>query len=98
QVIKQKPLFTSARVNLGLLYAQMNRDEDAVSQLQEALRLEPGRKDALAALVNVRRVQARAAAQNGELEKGLSLLLEARKVSSKDPDVLFDFGMIALRM
>jgi tetratricopeptide (TPR) repeat protein len=98
RVIVLKPSFSSARVNLGHLYAQMDRNDDAIAQLQQALRLEPNRQDALAALVSIWRTQARAAAQAGELEKGLSILLQARKVAPKEPSLLFDFGMIALRM
>ena len=44
------------------------------------------------------RTQARSAAGQGELEKALSLLLQARNQSPNDPDVLYEFGMVALRM
>lgn len=44
------------------------------------------------------RAQAREAAQTGDFEKALSLLLEARKESPHDPDVLYDFGMVALHL
>ncbi|MBZ5654361.1 MAG: tetratricopeptide repeat protein [Acidobacteriia bacterium] len=98
QVIEQKPDFAGAHVNLGMLYAQMERDDEAVAQFREALRLDPQRTDALSALVNVLRAQARAAVKAGNLEKGLALLLQARKDSPQDADVLFEFGMIALQM
>lgn len=98
KVIQQKPDFAGAHVNLGLLYLQMSQLDDAVAQFQEALRLEPGRDDALGALLNTWRVQARADVQAGEGEKALALLIQARKASPKDPDVLYDFGMVALRM
>jgi tetratricopeptide (TPR) repeat protein len=83
---------------LGLLYLQTSRLDDAIAQFQEALRLEPGRDDARGALVNTLRAQARSAADSGELEKALSFLIEARKASPNDPNVLYDFGMVALRM
>jgi tetratricopeptide (TPR) repeat protein len=98
QVIRQEPDFASAYVNLGLLYLQTSRIEDAVPQFQEALRLAPGRADAAGALLNAWAAQARAAVAAGELEKALSMLLQARKLSPKNPDVLYDFGMVALRM
>jgi len=98
QVIRQKPDFASAYVNLGLLYLQTSRIDDAVPQFQEALRLAPGRADAMGPLLNAWAVQARTAAAAGELEKALSILLQARKLSPKNPDVLYDFGMVALRM
>jgi tetratricopeptide (TPR) repeat protein len=97
-VILQKPDFAGAHVNLGLLYLQMLRSEDAVAQFQEALRLEPGRADALGALLNTLRVQAREAVHDGNLEKALALLIQARKASPQNPDVLYDFGIVALRM
>lgn len=98
QVIEQKPDFAGAHINLGMLYAQTEREDDAVAQFREALRLDPKRTDALSALLNVLRAQARTAVKAGTLEKGLALLLQARKDSPQDADVLFEFGMIALQM
>lgn len=97
-VIRGNPTFAGAHVNLGLLYLQTSRLDDATAQFQEALRLEPGRDDALDALLNTWRVQARDAVQSGNMEKALSLLIQARKAGPRDPDVLYDFGMVALRM
>jgi tetratricopeptide (TPR) repeat protein len=97
-VIRQKPDFAGAHVNLGLLYLQMSRSDDAITQFQEALRLEPGRADALGALLNTLRVEARAAVHDGNLEKALALLLQARQAAPQNPDVLYDFGIVALRM
>jgi tetratricopeptide (TPR) repeat protein len=97
-VIEQNPNFAGAHVNLGLLYLQTSRTDDAIAQFQEALRLEPGRADALGALLNTLRVQAREAVHAGDLEKALSLLIQARKASPQNSDVLYDFGIVALRM
>ena len=98
QAIQRKPDFASAHVSLGMLYIQMNRPADAVAELQHALKLDPGRSDALAPLLNVLRSQARDAIKAGDPEKALALLIQARSAASKDPGVLFDFGMVALRM
>jgi tetratricopeptide (TPR) repeat protein len=98
QAIEIRPDFTSAHASLGLLYIQMSKPDDAVAQLKETLRLDPGRTDAAAALTDVWRDQARAAVRQGDPEKALAVLMEARKVSPHDADVLFDFGMVALRM
>jgi tetratricopeptide (TPR) repeat protein len=98
RVIQQKPDFAGAHVNLGLLYLQMSRSDQAIAQFQEALRLEPGRADALGALLNTLRVRAREAVHEGNLEKALALLIQARKASPGNPDVLYDFGIVALRM
>jgi len=92
------PGFASACVDLGLLYAQSDRGDDAIAQFRQALKLDPQRHDAANALLGVYRTQARAAVQAGNDEKALSLLIEARKIAPQDPDTLFDFGMVALRM
>jgi Flp pilus assembly protein TadD len=98
RAIELKPDFASAHVSLGMLYLQMAKPEEAVPQFQEALRIDSSRTDAQGSLVNVWRDQAHAAVIQGDSEKALSLLMLARKTSPKDPDVLYDFGMIALRM
>lgn len=98
EVIKQDPEFAGAHIHLGLLYLQMGQPENAIPELQEGLRLAPDRKDAAQALVGVWREQARAAVSAGENEKGLALLLRARKIATENPDVQFDLGMVELRM
>ncbi|MGA7915424.1 MAG: tetratricopeptide repeat protein [Candidatus Acidiferrales bacterium] len=98
RVIQEQPNFAGAYVNLGLVYLQMSQLDDAVAQFQEALRIDPGRDDALGALLNTWRVQARADVQSGNPEKALSALMQARKASPRNPDVEFDFAMVALRM
>lgn len=98
KVIEEKPEYASAHVNLGLLYVQMSRPEDAVAQLQQALRLSPARSDAADALVGVWRGQAHGASDSGDLEKALALLLQARKLEPGNADVQFEFAMVALRM
>jgi tetratricopeptide (TPR) repeat protein len=98
QAIQQKPDFASAHVDLGLLYVQINRGSDAVPEFQEALRIDPGRSDALSSLLNVWRAQARDALRSGDLEKALAVLIQAHKMAPQDADGTFEFGMVALRM
>ncbi len=98
QAIAQKFDFASAHVDLGLLYTQTNREDEAVSEFQRTLEIDPSRSDARSALVNIYRAQATAAAQSQNLEKALSLLIKARKLSPNNHGVLFEFGMVALRM
>jgi tetratricopeptide (TPR) repeat protein len=98
QVIQEQPEFAGAYVNLGLLYVQIGKRGDAVTEFQQALQLEPARTDARDALVNVLRADAASALQAQQAEKALSLLIRARKANPKDPDALFEFGMVALRM
>ena len=97
RVIAQAPQLASAHVNLGLLYQQTSRDSEALAQFQEALRMEPGRQDAIHAFTALSRSQARAVAAS-DPEKALATLLDARKLVPNDPEILYDFGMVALRM
>jgi|ERR1700722_4261861 tetratricopeptide (TPR) repeat protein len=102
QAIALQPNYAGAQASLGLLYAQMGKNDLAVAPLNEALRLDPGRKDAQSVLIGIWRDQAHAAVQTGDAEKALALLIEARKLNPSDPslraDVQYDLGMIALRM
>ncbi|PYX73214.1 MAG: hypothetical protein DMG78_09755 [Acidobacteria bacterium] len=98
RVIGLKPDFASAHIHLGLLHEQMGHQEDSIGELQEGLRLDPTRTDAATNLVSICRSQARRALSDSDLEKALSLLIKARRVAPDDPDVQFEFGMVALRM
>jgi tetratricopeptide (TPR) repeat protein len=98
EITKDHPVFAAAHIHLGLLYIQMLQPEKAIAELQEGLRLAPERKDASKALIGIWRDQARTAISSGENEKALSLLLQAKKVSSEDPDLQFELGMVELRM
>jgi tetratricopeptide (TPR) repeat protein len=98
QAITIQPDFPGAHAGLGLLYAQMGKNDLAVPPLKESLRLDPGRKDVQAVLISIWREQAREAAPHGEWEKALALLMDARKLNPADADVQYEFGMVALRM
>ncbi len=93
-----KPDFAPAHAHLGLLDVQRGHSEEAVPELREALRLDPGRSDASAALIHILENQAQAAATAGESEKALALLIDARKYAPDNPDVHFQLGIVALRM
>jgi len=97
RVIKTKPDYASAHIDLGLLYIQMGEAEKAVPELEEGSRLAPERTDATAALAGVLRDQARSTSGE-DPEKALSFLLRAHKLVPNDPDVLSDLGMVELRM
>jgi len=98
KVIRLSPRSANGYVNLGLLYLQMSKGEEAIPQFEEALHLEPNRTDALGALLNELRAEAHQSVVSGNLEKALSLLVTASKASPRNPDVLYDFGYVALRM
>jgi tetratricopeptide (TPR) repeat protein len=93
-----KPDFAPAHAHLGLLDVQRGNWEQAVPELREALRLDPGRSDASVALIRILENQAQAAATAGESDKALALLIDARKYEPDNPDVHFQLGLVALSM
>lgn len=97
EVVKTKPDFAPGHAHLGLLYLRTNRPQDALPELREALRLDPGRTDAAQALVHILRDQAQSASRAQNLDYALSLLIEARKYDPDNADVLFEFGVVALK-
>jgi tetratricopeptide (TPR) repeat protein len=97
RVIKLKPDYASAHIDLGLLYIQMGEADKAIPELEEGVHLAPERTDATAALAGTLRDEAHSASAQ-DPEKALSLLLRARKLAPNDPDVPFDLGMVELRM
>jgi tetratricopeptide (TPR) repeat protein len=98
RAIQNKPDFAPAHAHLGLLYVQNGRPEEAIPELREALRIDPGRSDAAGALVHVLRDQARASSANGNSEMALALLMEAQKYAPDNPDLQLELGTIALQM
>jgi len=87
-----------ARINLGLLYASLDRLDEAAAQFEAVLKSIPAHRDAQARLVDVLRRQAADALALGEREKALSHLLRAKTLAPANPQVLFEFGMVALGM
>jgi tetratricopeptide (TPR) repeat protein len=98
QAIAIRPDFAGAQAGLGLLYAQMGKNDLAIPPLEESARLDPERKDVQAVLLSIWRGQAHEAAEHNELEKALAVLMHARKLNPSDADVQYEFGMVALRM
>lgn len=98
QVVKVKPDFAPGHAHLGLLYLHMGRTQDALPELREALRLDPGRADAAGALVHTLRDQAKAASASGDLDGALNSLIEARKYAPDNADVQYEFAMVARRL
>jgi tetratricopeptide (TPR) repeat protein len=73
------------------------RLEEAAVQLEDALKISPGDKQVASRLVAVLRELA-AAAIGGDPEKALAHLVRAKELAPQDPEVLFEFGMAALRL
>ena len=97
EVTNAKPDFAPGHAHLGLLYLRMNRPDDAIPELREALKLDPRRADAADALVHILRDRAQTASQQGDLNSALTMLIEARTYAPANPDVLFQFGVVALK-
>jgi tetratricopeptide (TPR) repeat protein len=97
QVVKTKPDFAPGHAHLGLLYLQLGNAQDAVPELQKALRLDPGRSDAAVGLVHILQERAQSASESGEWANALALLSEAKRYAPDNADVQFEFGMVALR-
>lgn len=98
QVIEIKPDFAGGHSALGMLYMQMGKRDEAITQLRETLRLDPSRTDALDSLVQLRIADAGEALKAENPEKALAALLDARKMKPGDPNVEYRLGLVALRM
>ena len=98
RAVQKKADFAPALAHLGLLYLQKGRADDAVPQLREALRIDSARTDASDALVQILRDQSKTAAATGDSGRSLALLREARNYAPDNPDVQFEFGVVALHL
>lgn len=98
RVVQIKTDFASGHAHLGLLYLQMGQLEQAIPELRLAVRLDSARTDASDALVHIWRKQARGAVAAGTPAAALASLIDARKVAPDNPDVQYEFGMVALQM
>jgi tetratricopeptide (TPR) repeat protein len=98
QAVRRTPDFAPAHAHLGLLYLKLARTEDALRELREALRLDPRRSDAAGALVHTLQEQARTSSESGKWDAALRALKDARNYAPDDPDVQYEFGMVALQL
>ena len=98
QVVTIAPDYAGVHVSLGLLYMETNRKEQAIDELELALKFEPGRQDAAKPLLGLLQEQAKLALREGSFEKSLSILIRARKIAPNNPELNYEFGMVALRM
>ena len=98
QAVRRKPDFAPAHSHLGLVYIKLARTEDAIRELREALRLDPHRTDAVGALIHTLQEQAQTASASGNWDEALRALKDARKYAPIDPDIQYQFGMVALQL
>jgi tetratricopeptide (TPR) repeat protein len=98
QVVKAEPEFAAGHAHLGLLYLQLGRTQEALPELQQALRVDPGRTDVAHALAHILKDQAKAASEAGDWDGALGFLMDARKYAPDDADVQYEFGMVARKL
>lgn len=98
QAVRSKADFAPAHSHLGLLYLKLARTEDAIRELREALRLDPHRTDAAGALIHTLQEQAQTASESGDWDEALRALKDARNYAPDDPDIQYEFGMVALQL
>lgn len=89
---------TGAHVNLGLLYLQTGHPKDAAGQFEQALKLEPDRKDIQKHLVQALQVEASGAIKEGNNQQALALLLHVSRLIPSDAVVRYELGDVELRM
>jgi tetratricopeptide (TPR) repeat protein len=93
-----EPTLASAHANLGLLYLQEDKPDQSIDEYEAALKIDPFLKEARTGMMEVAEQQALVARKDGDLEKGLSILIRARKSIPAEPRLLYDFGMLAIQM
>jgi tetratricopeptide (TPR) repeat protein len=98
QVVKAQPYFAPGHAHLGLLYLRMGRTQDALPELQQALRLDPSRADAADAVVHILQDQVKTASDSGDWNVALNLLIDARKIAPDNADVQYEFGRVAQKL
>jgi tetratricopeptide (TPR) repeat protein len=98
QVVKANPAFAPGHAHLGLLYLRLGRSQDARPELQQALRLDPGRADVVGALTHILQNQAKEESESGDLDGALRSLMEARKYAPDNADLQYEFGMVAHKL
>ena len=81
-------------VNLALLYSG-SRPLDSIGELKEALAVAPKDEQARSLLYRVTKQSSLGALRSGNKEQALAILLRARDVLPHDPELLYEFAMVA---
>lgn len=82
-------------LNLARLYAT-EKPLDALGQLDEALRIDPANEPAQTLVREIAKHGAASMQKQGDLSRAQELLSHARSMLPRDPEILFDSGMLAL--
>lgn len=90
------PHLAGPHVNLARLDGPEHAS-DAISQLKRALQLAPDDQPAQALLRTIAEKAALAAARSGDNKGAVAIMLQARAVLPRDPELLYQFGLVAMQ-
>jgi predicted Zn-dependent protease len=93
--IRNGPRLPGPHMNLALLFG-LARPFDAIAELGEALKRAPDDRQAQSALRALAEKAALQAVQAGDKEMALSLMLHARRELPHDPEMLYQFSLVAM--
>jgi tetratricopeptide (TPR) repeat protein len=82
-------------VNLAVLY-QSSKPLDALAELAAALKIAPENAQAQSLLRVIAKEAALSASRSGNASAALTLLANARESLPRDPEILYEFGSVAL--
>ncbi|MDQ2777871.1 MAG: tetratricopeptide repeat protein [Acidobacteriota bacterium] len=88
------PQIAGPHLNLARLYS-VNRPLDSIAQLKETFRIAPGDGQARSLLLRIAKEASLDALHSGDKKKALAILLQAREAAPHEPELLYEFGMVA---
>lgn len=83
-------------INLAIVYA-VDQPLKALDELNEALKISPGNQQAEEMVRSVTKRASLTAADSGQKDQAVAISVKARSIAPKDPEVLYDFGMVCLQ-
>jgi tetratricopeptide (TPR) repeat protein len=92
RAIEHGPPLPGPHVNLATLYG----DQRAIPELCQALKIAPSNAEAASLLRTIAERSALAAMRDGDKEKAIGLMLDARAALRRDPEMLYKFGLVAM--
>jgi tetratricopeptide (TPR) repeat protein len=92
RAIENGPPLPGPHVNLAMLYG----DRRAIPELCQVLKIAPSNAEAASLLKTIAERSALAAIRDGDKEKAIALMLDARAALPHDPEMLYKFGLVAM--